>query len=66
MGFDFGLPMMLLIFVAEGGLSVLVLGESGRGNEPTKDSCGFELLILSENLLVHTWYILNTYIHNIS
>ena len=27
--------MMLLIFVAEGGLSVLVLGGSGRGNEPT-------------------------------
>jgi len=36
--------------VAEGGLSVLVLGESGRGNERTADSCPFELLILSENL----------------
>ena len=42
--------MMLLISVAEGGLSVLVLGESGRGNEPTTERCGFELLILSENL----------------
>ena len=36
--------------MAEGGLSVLVLGESGRGNERTKDRGAFELLILSENL----------------
>ena len=37
--------MMLLIFVAEGGLSVLVLGGSGRGNEPTTNREGFELLV---------------------
>ena len=39
------LPMMLSIFVAEGGLSVLVLGGSGRGNEPTTNREGFELLV---------------------
>ena len=42
--------MMLLIFVAEGGLSVLVLGESGRGNERTTNRGAFELLIFCENL----------------
>ena len=33
-----------------GALSVLVLGGSGRGNEPTSNRGRFELLILSENL----------------
>ena len=42
--------MMLLIFVAEGGLSVLVLlGGSGQGNERTTNRA-FELFNFRENL----------------